>query len=63
MNRYEPSTPRVALASIAIAMAAITMGALAVLPAQLEVNGVSATSNFDIQVRVIEMHVLAKEAS
>ena len=63
MNRYEPSTPRVALGSIAIAMAAITMGALVVLPAQLEAANASAISNFDIQVRVIDMHVITKEAS
>ena len=63
MNRYEPSTPRAALASIAIAMAAITMGVLVVLPAQFEAANVSAQSDFDIQVRVIEMHALTREAS
>ena len=63
MNHYESSTPRVVLGSIAIAMAAITMGALVVLPAQLEAGNVSAISHFDIQVRVIDMHVITKEAS
>jgi ABC-type phosphate/phosphonate transport system permease subunit len=63
MNRYEPSTPRAALASIAIALAAITMGALVALPAQLEATNASAQTNFDIQVRVIEMHALTREAS
>ena len=36
MNGYEPSAPRVALGLTAIAMAAITMGALVVLPAKLD---------------------------
>lgn len=36
MNGYEPSTPRVALGLTAVAMAAITMGALVVLPAKLD---------------------------
>jgi hypothetical protein len=35
MNDYEPSTPRAALGLTAVAMAAITMGALVVLPAKL----------------------------
>jgi hypothetical protein len=42
MNSYEPSSPRVALGLIAIAMAAITMTALVVLPATLD--SVSADS-------------------
>ncbi len=36
MNSYEPSTPRAALGLTAVAMAAITMSALVVLPAKLE---------------------------
>ena len=36
MNGYKPSTPRVALGLAAVAMAAFTMGALVVLPAQLD---------------------------
>jgi hypothetical protein len=36
MNRYEPSTPRAALGLTAVAMAAITMGVLVVLPAKLD---------------------------
>jgi hypothetical protein len=36
MNGYKPSTPRVALGLAAAAMAAITMGAMVVLPAQLD---------------------------
>jgi len=36
MNRYEPSTPRAALGLIAVAMAAVSLAALVVLPAELE---------------------------
>ena len=36
MNHYKPSTPRVALGLTAVAMAAITMAALVVLPAELD---------------------------
>ena len=36
MSRYEPSTPRAALGLTAVAMAAITIGALVVLPAKIE---------------------------
>jgi hypothetical protein len=36
MKRYEPSTPRAALGLTAVAMAAITMAALVVLPAELD---------------------------
>ena len=36
MNRYKPSTPRAALGLTAVAMAAITMGTLVVLPAELD---------------------------
>jgi hypothetical protein len=39
MNRYKPSTPRAALGLTAVAMAAITMGALVVLPAKLDAAG------------------------
>jgi len=39
MSRYEPSTPRAALGLTAVAMAAITMGALVVLPAILDSVG------------------------
>jgi hypothetical protein len=43
MNRYETSTPRAALGLTAVAMAAITMATLVVLPAQL--GSVSANAN------------------
>jgi len=36
MKKYAPSTPRVAAGLTAVAMGAITMGALVVLPAKLE---------------------------
>jgi len=36
MDSYQPSTPRAALGLIAVAMAAITIGALVVLPATLD---------------------------
>ena len=36
MNSYQPSIPRAALGSIAAAMAAITIGAMVVLPATLD---------------------------
>jgi hypothetical protein len=36
MNGYEPSTPRAVLGLTAVAMAAITIGALVVLPAKLD---------------------------
>jgi hypothetical protein len=36
MKCYEPSAPRAALALTAVAMAAITLGALIVLPAMLD---------------------------
>jgi hypothetical protein len=42
MNRYETSTPRAALGLTAVAMAAITMATMVVLPAQL--GSVSATT-------------------
>jgi len=43
MNRYETSTPRAALGLTAVAMAAITMATLVVLPAQL--GSVSANAS------------------
>jgi hypothetical protein len=44
MNRYETSTPRAALGLTAVAMAAITMAILVVLPAQLgSVNANAST--------------------
>ena len=39
MYSYEPSTPRAALGLVAVAMAAITMSAMVVLPAKLEFVG------------------------
>jgi hypothetical protein len=42
MNEYKPSTPRVALGLAAVAMAAFTMGALVVLPAQFDSVSASA---------------------
>lgn len=38
MRSYEPSTPRAAVGLIAIAMTAITLGALVVMPAIMEVD-------------------------
>jgi hypothetical protein len=43
MNRYETSAPRAALGLTAVAMAAITMATMVVLPAQL--GSVSANAN------------------
>jgi hypothetical protein len=43
MNRYETSTPRAALGLTAVAMAAITMVTMVVLPAQL--GSVNANAN------------------
>ena len=37
-NGYEPGTPRTALGFIAVAASAITIGALVVLPAELEAS-------------------------
>lgn len=37
MHRYEVSTPRVALGIAAVAMAAMTMGVLVVMPASMEI--------------------------
>jgi hypothetical protein len=39
MNRYDPGTPRIAFGIVAIAMTAITIGLLVVLPSQMESNG------------------------
>ena len=39
MKRYEPSTPRAALGLSAVAMTAITLGVLVVLPAKIESGG------------------------
>ena len=39
MDSYQPSTPRAALGLIAAAMAAITIGAMVVLPATLDSAG------------------------
>ena len=36
MNSYEPSTPRAAFGLAAVAMAAISIGAMVVLPAKLD---------------------------
>ncbi len=52
MDRYEPSTPRAALGLTAVAMAAVTLAALVVLPAELETVNAdpylqSATSDDD----------------
>lgn len=37
MNRYEPGTPRKALGTVAIALTALTIGLLVVVPARMEV--------------------------
>jgi hypothetical protein len=42
MNKYKPSTPRAAAGLTAVAMVAITMAALVVLPAKLESVGTDA---------------------
>jgi hypothetical protein len=39
MNRYKPATPRAALGLAAVAMAAITIGAMVVLPAKFDSLG------------------------
>jgi hypothetical protein len=39
MRRYEPLTPRLALAFAALAMTAITLGLSVVLPAQMDAYG------------------------
>lgn len=36
MNTYEPETPRVALAMVAAALSAITLGVFVVMPARLD---------------------------
>ena len=36
MNRYEPSSPRVAFGIAAVAMAAITIGASVIMPARMD---------------------------
>ena len=36
MNRYEPSIPRAALGLTAVAMAAVTLAALVILPAEFD---------------------------
>ena len=38
MNRYEPGTPRTALGLAAIALTALTVGLLVVVPAKMEVS-------------------------
>ena len=44
MKRYEPSHPRLAFGVGAVAAAAITLGSLVLLPAQLEAAGPDTTS-------------------
>jgi hypothetical protein len=39
MNRYDPSTPRVALGATAVAAAALTLGVLVLLPVELSTAG------------------------
>ena len=43
MHHYETSTPRVAFGVAAVAMMAITMGVLVVLPARMEFDGHDAS--------------------
>jgi hypothetical protein len=70
MNGYEPSTPRAALGLIAVAMAAITMGALVVLPAKLDsldadpstVAAVKSASEAPIEVATGPARIGAPEA-
>ena len=38
MNRYEPGTPRTALGMAAIALTALTVGLLVVVPAKMDVS-------------------------
>ncbi len=44
MNSYEPSTPRAAFGLAAVAMAAISIGAMVVLPAKLDSIGADAVT-------------------
>ena len=44
MNSYEPSTPRAAFGLAAVAMAAISIGAMVVLPAKLDSVGADAVT-------------------
>jgi hypothetical protein len=77
MKSYTPSTPRVALAMVAVAMAAITIGLMVVLPADLESGSIDpsmlvATAkpmldlqgrNFNTSKRANEIRVQAQERS
>ena len=44
MNSYEPSTPRAALGLAAVAMAALTFGAMVLGPAKLDSGGADAVT-------------------
>ena len=69
MNRYKPSTPRAALGLTAVAMAAITMGALVVLPAKLDAAGADpstlaaakAATKAPIEVAIVAIPIATKE--
>ena len=60
MHRYEPSTPRVAFGIAAVAMTAITIGVLVVMPAKMQSDGhasmgttlASASADTDTKVEV-----------
>jgi len=44
MNRYKPSTPQVSIGIVAVAMTAITLGLLVVLPSRMEVDSQTFTA-------------------
>ena len=64
MNGYEPSTPRAALGLTAVAMTAITIGALVVLPAKLDsvsadpyALAARAATNAPIEIAISPAHI------
>jgi hypothetical protein len=57
MNPYQPSTARPTLGLIAVAMAAITIGALVVLPASLNADLVAVASAHSEALAPIEVDI------
>ena len=62
MKKYSPSTPRVAAGLTAVAMGAITMGALVALPAKLESVGAAAFTTAQNAVTRSPVDVTASKA-
>lgn len=58
-NGYDPPTPRAALALTAVALAAVSLGAVVVLPAKLDTHELT----LNIQVRAIQARILIEEGS